>query len=81
MNLARVILEKSDILLLDEPTNHLDIAAVEWLGEYMNTYRGTVVLISHSDEIVRRLNTRTITIDHGRVVNDVQHGGEVKNER
>lgn len=65
VNLARVILEKSDILLLDEPTNHLDIAAVEWLGEYMNTYRGTVVLISHDRWFLDRVVTRIIEIENG----------------
>lgn len=65
VNLARVILEKSDILLLDEPTNHLDIMAVEWLSEYMNTYRGTVVLISHDRWFLDRVVTRIIEIENG----------------
>ncbi|MDY3618418.1 ABC-F family ATP-binding cassette domain-containing protein [Agathobaculum sp.] len=47
INLARIILEKTDILLLDEPTNHLDMDAVNWLGEYLENYRGTVLTISH----------------------------------
>ncbi|MCQ5131428.1 ABC-F family ATP-binding cassette domain-containing protein [Butyricicoccus faecihominis] len=47
INLARIILEKTDILLLDEPTNHLDMDAVNWLGEYLESYRGTVLTISH----------------------------------
>jgi len=65
VNLARVILEKSDILLLDEPTNHLDIMSVEWLSEYMNSYRGTVVLISHDRWFLDRVVTRIIEIDRG----------------
>lgn len=47
VNLARIILEQTDILLLDEPTNHLDLDAVRWLGEYLETYPGTVVTVSH----------------------------------
>ena len=46
INLARIILEQTDILLLDEPTNHLDMQAVDWLGEYLEAYRGTVLIIS-----------------------------------
>ena len=47
VNLARIILEDTDILLLDEPTNHLDLDAVEWLGNFLSEYKGTVVTISH----------------------------------
>lgn len=46
-NLARIILEQTDILLLDEPTNHLDMDAVRWLGDYLEGYAGTVVTVSH----------------------------------
>ena len=46
-NLARIILEHTDILLLDEPTNHLDMDAVRWLGDYLEGYAGTVVTVSH----------------------------------
>ena len=53
INLARIILEQTDILLLDEPTNHLDMQAVDWLGEYLEGYRGTVMIISH-DPLVHR---------------------------
>ena len=46
VNLARLILEKTDILLLDEPTNHLDLRATEWLEEYLLHFKGTVLAIS-----------------------------------
>lgn len=59
VNLARIILEKTDILLLDEPTNHLDMNATIWLSKYLSSYKGTIVTISHDryflDEIVDRI--------------------------
>ena len=58
VNLARLILEDTDILLLDEPTNHLDLKATEWLEDYVRHFRGTVLAISHDrwflDEVARR---------------------------
>ncbi len=47
VNLARLILEKTDILLLDEPTNHLDLQGTEWLEETLKKYKGSVIVISH----------------------------------
>ncbi|WP_080875656.1 ribosomal protection-like ABC-F family protein [Oceanobacillus timonensis] len=59
VGLAKILLQNPDLLLLDEPTNHLDLQAVEWLGEFLNTYEGTVVIISHDryflDEVVERI--------------------------
>ncbi|MFD1065015.1 ribosomal protection-like ABC-F family protein [Oceanobacillus locisalsi] len=59
VGLAKILLQNPDLLLLDEPTNHLDLQAVEWLGEFLNTYEGTVVVISHDryflDEVVERI--------------------------
>lgn len=47
LNLAQALLQESDILLLDEPTNHLDLDAVLWLEEYLQEYKGSLLLISH----------------------------------
>ena len=59
INLARLILEDTDILLLDEPTNHLDLNATEWLEAYLERFKGTVIAISHDrwflDKVVRRV--------------------------
>ncbi|MEK4303182.1 ribosomal protection-like ABC-F family protein [Oceanobacillus sp. FSL K6-0251] len=59
VGLAKILLQNPDLLLLDEPTNHLDLQAVEWLGEFLNNYKGTVVVISHDryflDEVVERI--------------------------
>ena len=59
INLARLILEDTDILLLDEPTNHLDLNATEWLESYLERFKGTVLAISHDrwflDKVVKRV--------------------------
>lgn len=62
INLARIILEQTDILLLDEPTNHLDMPAVDWLGEYLENYRGTVLIISHDRWFIDQCCDRVIEI-------------------
>lgn len=66
VNLARLILENTDILLLDEPTNHLDMRATEWLEDYLAKYRGTVLIISHDRYFLDRAVTRTIEIAEGK---------------
>ena len=66
VNLGRLILEDTDILLLDEPTNHLDLHATEWLEEYIRTFRGTVVAISHDRYFLDRTVTRVIEIQDGK---------------
>ncbi|MDR2358112.1 MAG: ATP-binding cassette domain-containing protein [Oscillospiraceae bacterium] len=66
VNLARMILEKTDILLLDEPTNHLDMRAVEWLEEYMSKFRGTALVISHDRYFLDCVVTRIIEIEGGK---------------
>jgi ATPase subunit of ABC transporter with duplicated ATPase domains len=65
MNLARLLLEKTDILLLDEPTNHLDLRSVEWLEGYINAFKGTVVAISHDRYFIDQVADRVIEITDG----------------
>jgi len=65
MNLARLLLEKTDILLLDEPTNHLDLRSVEWLEGYINSFKGTVLAISHDRYFLDRIAQRVIEIADG----------------
>ena len=65
VNLARLLLEKTDILLLDEPTNHLDLNSVEWLEQYINTFKGTVLTISHDRYFIDQVADRVIEITDG----------------
>ena len=66
VNLARLILEDTDVLLLDEPTNHLDLHAVEWLEEYLSRFKGTVLAISHDRFFLDRVVNRVIEIQDGK---------------
>lgn len=62
IELAKLLLQKPDVLLLDEPTNHLDIEAIQWLEEFMATFSGAVVLISHDKQFLDTVTNRTIEI-------------------
>lgn len=66
VNLARLILEDTDILLLDEPTNHLDLHATEWLEDYLLRFKGTVLAISHDRYFLDRVVERSIEIVDGK---------------
>ncbi len=66
VNLARLILENTDILLLDEPTNHLDLRATEWLEDYIQHFKGTVLTISHDRYFLDRTVTRVVEIVNGK---------------
>ena len=65
VNLARLLLEKTDILLLDEPTNHLDLNSVEWLEGYLKAFKGTVLTISHDRYFLDTVADRIIEIVDG----------------
>ena len=65
VNLARLLLEKTDILLLDEPTNHLDLNSVEWLESYIKSFKGTVLAISHDRWFLDKVAQRVIEIVDG----------------
>ena len=66
VNLARLILEDTDILLLDEPTNHLDLHATEWLEDYLLHFKGTVLAISHDRWFLDKVVQRSIEILDGK---------------
>lgn len=67
IELAKILLQKPDILLLDEPTNHLDIESIQWLEETMQTFSGSVMLISHDRQFLDNVTTRTIEISNQRI--------------
>ena len=66
VNLARLLLEMTEILLLDEPTNHLDMNSVEWLEDYIEKFKGTVLTISHDRYFLDRVVSRIVEIHDGK---------------
>jgi len=66
--LGRALARAPDLLLLDEPTNHLDIEAIAWLEEFMLDFAGALLFVSHDRAFVRRLATRIVELDRGRLL-------------
>ncbi len=67
VELAKILLRKPDLILLDEPTNHLDIEAIQWLEEFLSTYFGALILISHDRAFLDNVTKRTLEISLGQV--------------
>jgi ABC transport system ATP-binding/permease protein len=67
--LARALVSQPDLLLLDEPTNHLDIEAIGWLEEFLLRYEGTLLFVTHDRILVKKLSTRIIELDRGKLSN------------
>ncbi len=67
LGLARLLLLEPDILLLDEPTNHLDVEAVEWLEEFLSSYKSAYLIISHDRFFLDHTVTRILDLENGRV--------------
>ncbi len=65
--LAKILLQKPEIILLDEPTNHLDIESIQWLEDYLATYDGCVILVSHDRAFLDKVTNRTIEITLGSI--------------
>ncbi len=68
LKLARLLLEEPDLLILDEPTNHLDISTLFWLEEYMQSYKGAIIVVSHDRYFLDRLCTRTLEIENKKLL-------------
>lgn len=92
--LARALVQEPDVLLLDEPTNHLDIEAIIWLEDFLLSFKGSLVFITHDRSFLRRLATRIVEIDRGQVTSwpgdyenflrrkeEVLHAEELENAR
>ena len=67
IELAKVLLSRPDVLLLDEPTNHLDIESIEWFEDYLKSYRGAVLLVSHDRKFLDTVTSRTVEILLGHI--------------
>jgi len=65
--LAHALVEEPDILLLDEPTNHLDLDIIEWLEDYLKTYRGAVVCVSHDKAFLGNISDKVFWLDRGKL--------------
>lgn len=67
VELAKILLQRPNVMLLDEPTNHLDIDSIQWLEEFLQTYEGAVVLVSHDRTFLDNATNRTIEITLGKI--------------
>ncbi len=67
LEFAKLLLRKSDLLLLDEPTNHLDMQAVQWLEDYLASYPGALIIVSHDRYFLNRVTSKTLALSNRRV--------------
>lgn len=67
--LVNALLTPADILVLDEPTNHLDNAMSEWLEEYLISFRGAILMVTHDRYFLDRVATRIVEVDQGKIYN------------
>ena len=67
IQLAKILLQKPDVFLLDEPTNHLDIESIQWFEDFLKSYGGAVVLVSHDRAFLDNITRRTIEIQMGKI--------------
>ncbi|MEO1626527.1 MAG: ABC-F family ATP-binding cassette domain-containing protein [Bacteroidota bacterium] len=67
VELAKMLLARPDFLLLDEPTNHLDIESIIWLEEFLKTYSGAIIVISHDKEFLNKVTKRTVEVELGKL--------------
>lgn len=66
VNLAKILLKNPSILLLDEPTNHLDIETLQWLEDFLISYNGTILMVSHDRYFLDKVATKTILLEEGK---------------
>ena len=66
--LAKLLLEKPSLLMLDEPTNHLDLPSIEWVENYLKTYEGAVIIVSHDRIFLDNVINKTVEVTQGQLV-------------
>ncbi len=83
VHLAKGLLRKPDLFLLDEPTNHLDVKRIEWLENYIKTFKGSVVIVSHDRRFLDNVSSKLLEIDNGEatVYNTNYSGYLIEKER
>ncbi|MEM7479843.1 MAG: ATP-binding cassette domain-containing protein [Acidobacteriota bacterium] len=79
--LARALVAEPDVLLLDEPTNHFDIPAIEWLEEGLLAFAGALIFVTHDRAFLRRLATRIVELDRGRLTDSPGDWGHFLEQR
>lgn len=67
VEIAKILLRRPDLLLLDEPTNHLDIESIQWLEEFLSSYPGAAIVVSHDRAFLDNVTVRTVEIELGRI--------------
>ncbi|HPS62194.1 MAG TPA: ABC-F family ATP-binding cassette domain-containing protein, partial [Bacteroidales bacterium] len=67
VEIAKILLQQHDVILFDEPTNHLDIESIQWLEEFLDGYKGAVILVSHDRAFLDNVTRRSIEISMGRI--------------
>src|SRR5699024_11168400 len=65
--LAKLLLQQPTYLLLDEPTNHLDIESLQWIEQFMETYEGAIIVVSHDRAFLNRITRRTLYLENGSI--------------
>jgi ATP-binding cassette subfamily F protein 3 len=65
--LAKLLLGQPSVLILDEPSNHLDVSAKKWLGNYLSTYAGTVVMVSHDVDLLKKSISSIAEVRHNKI--------------
>ncbi len=83
VHLAKGLLRRPDLLLLDEPTNHLDVKRIEWLENYIKTFKGSVVIVSHDRRFLDNVSGKLLEIDNSEatVYNTNYSGYLIEKER
>ena len=65
LEIAKLLIKNPDLLILDEPTNHLDLPSIEWLEEYLEKFKGTVLFVSHDEALLNQLPDRILSLEGG----------------